>query len=127
MHLHYSAILLFIISLVVDIYLQRLLIPFKTTFLFYKIPGKSLYIKRLYENLKHSTKKSSVMKCIRLIEPNVDENVILQSLLNTPKTKEVMIFHFDITSSVIMSYKLVLSWVIHTQFSHNSLILLALT
>lgn len=71
------------------------------------------------------------MKCIRLIEPNVDENVILQSLLNTPKKKEVMIFHFDITSSVIMSYKLMLSWVIHTLFSHNikttCLILLALT
>ncbi|KAE8283229.1 E3 ubiquitin-protein ligase rnf213-alpha [Larimichthys crocea] len=62
--------------------------------------GKSLYIKRLYEKLKHSTKKSSMMKCIRLIEPNVDENVILQSLLNTPKRKELMMFHFDITSSV---------------------------
>ncbi|KAM9346074.1 E3 ubiquitin-protein ligase rnf213-alpha-like [Symphorus nematophorus] len=62
--------------------------------------GKSLYIKRLYEKLKHSTKKSSMMKCIRLIEPNVDENVILQSLLNTPKRKELVMFHFDITSSV---------------------------
>ncbi|XP_038557039.1 E3 ubiquitin-protein ligase rnf213-alpha [Micropterus salmoides] len=62
--------------------------------------GKSLYIKRLYEKLKHSTKKPSMMKCIRLIEPNVDENVILQSLLNTPKRKELMMFHFDITSSV---------------------------
>ncbi|XP_044037270.1 E3 ubiquitin-protein ligase rnf213-alpha [Siniperca chuatsi] len=62
--------------------------------------GKSLYIKRLYEKLKLSTKKPSMMKCIRLIEPNVDENVILQSLLNTPKRKELMMFHFDITSSV---------------------------
>ncbi|XP_035510465.1 E3 ubiquitin-protein ligase rnf213-alpha [Morone saxatilis] len=62
--------------------------------------GKSLYIKRLYEKLKHSTKKSSMMKCIRLIEPNVDENVILQSLLNIPKRKDLMMFHFDITSSV---------------------------
>ncbi|XP_010769191.1 E3 ubiquitin-protein ligase rnf213-alpha [Notothenia coriiceps] len=61
--------------------------------------GKSLYIKRLYEKLKHS-KKPSRMKCIRLIEPNVDENVILQSLLNTPKGEELTMFHFDVTSSV---------------------------
>ncbi|XP_041812142.1 E3 ubiquitin-protein ligase rnf213-alpha [Chelmon rostratus] len=62
--------------------------------------GKSLYIKRLYEKLEQSTKKSTMMKCIRLIEPNVDENVVLQSLLNIPERKELMIFHFDITSSV---------------------------
>ncbi|XP_029997116.1 E3 ubiquitin-protein ligase rnf213-alpha-like isoform X2 [Sphaeramia orbicularis] len=62
--------------------------------------GKSLYIKRLYEKLKCSTKKPSVMKCIRLIEPNVDESVILQSLINSHKKKELTIFHFDITSSV---------------------------
>ncbi|XP_017280867.1 E3 ubiquitin-protein ligase rnf213-alpha [Kryptolebias marmoratus] len=62
--------------------------------------GKSLYIKRLYEKLKHSTKKQSVIKCIRLIEPNIDETVILKSLLDTPKRKELAVFHFDITSSV---------------------------
>ncbi|XP_040919421.1 E3 ubiquitin-protein ligase rnf213-alpha isoform X2 [Toxotes jaculatrix] len=62
--------------------------------------GKSLYIKRLYEKLKHSTKKPSGMKCIRLIEPNVDENVVLQSLLESPETQELTMFHFDITSSV---------------------------
>lgn len=62
--------------------------------------GKSLYIKRLYEKLKRSTKKPSMKKCIRLIEPNVDENVVLQSLLDTPKMKEPTMFHFDITSSV---------------------------
>ncbi|XP_037649475.1 E3 ubiquitin-protein ligase rnf213-alpha isoform X2 [Sebastes umbrosus] len=62
--------------------------------------GKSLYVKRLYEKLQSSTKKPSRMKCIRLIEPNVDENIILQSLLNTPRTKELTMFHFDITSSV---------------------------
>lgn len=62
--------------------------------------GKSLYIRRLYEKLKRSTKKSSVMKCIRLIEPNVDENVILQSLLDAPRRKELTVFHFDVTSSV---------------------------
>uniref|UniRef100_UPI003AABD3E1 E3 ubiquitin-protein ligase rnf213-alpha n=1 Tax=Centroberyx gerrardi TaxID=166262 RepID=UPI003AABD3E1 len=62
--------------------------------------GKSLYTKRLYEKLKHSTKKPSMLKCIRLTEPNVDENVILQSLFNSPKKKELTIFHFDVTSSV---------------------------
>ncbi|XP_034566958.1 E3 ubiquitin-protein ligase rnf213-alpha [Notolabrus celidotus] len=62
--------------------------------------GKSLYIKRLYEKLKLSTKKSTMLKCIRLIEPYVDENVILQSLMNTSERKELMVFHFDITSSV---------------------------
>lgn len=81
---------------------------------FFFIAGKSLYIKRLYEKLKHSTKKSSVMKCIRLIEPNIDENVILRSLLNTPKRKELVMFHFDITSSVVMSVKLMLSLVLYT-------------
>ncbi|XP_030645559.1 E3 ubiquitin-protein ligase rnf213-alpha-like [Chanos chanos] len=62
--------------------------------------GKSLYIQRLYEKLKNSTKKPSHLKCIRLIEPRVDENVVLQALLNTPKEKELTIFHLDITSSV---------------------------
>ncbi|XP_038133385.1 E3 ubiquitin-protein ligase rnf213-alpha isoform X1 [Cyprinodon tularosa] len=62
--------------------------------------GKSLYIRRLYEKLKHSTKKQSTLKCICLIEPKVDETTILQSLLDTPKTKELVIFHFDVTSSV---------------------------
>ncbi|XP_023265809.1 E3 ubiquitin-protein ligase RNF213 [Seriola lalandi dorsalis] len=62
--------------------------------------GKSLYIKRLYEKLKHSTKKPAMMKCIRLTEPIVDENVIIQSLLETPKRRELTMFHFDITSSV---------------------------
>uniref|UniRef100_A0A3Q2E155 RING-type E3 ubiquitin transferase n=1 Tax=Cyprinodon variegatus TaxID=28743 RepID=A0A3Q2E155_CYPVA len=61
---------------------------------------KSLYIRRLYEKLKHSTKKQSTLKCICLIEPKVDETTILQSLLDTPKTKELVIFHFDVTSSV---------------------------
>ncbi|KAL0993465.1 hypothetical protein UPYG_G00108340 [Umbra pygmaea] len=62
--------------------------------------GKSLYVKRLFEKLKHSTKKTSMWKCIRLIEPKVNENVILQSLLSTSKKKELIIFHFDVTSSV---------------------------
>ncbi|XP_075942052.1 E3 ubiquitin-protein ligase rnf213-alpha-like isoform X1 [Anarhichas minor] len=62
--------------------------------------GKSLYVNRLYKKLKRSTKKPSMMKCIRLIEPNVDENIILQSLLNTPKRKDLTMFHLDITSVV---------------------------
>ncbi|XP_061567180.1 E3 ubiquitin-protein ligase rnf213-alpha-like [Cololabis saira] len=62
--------------------------------------GKSLYIKRLFEKLKQSTDKPSMMKCIRLIEPNVDETAILQSLLDTLKGKELTMFHFDVTSSV---------------------------
>ncbi|XP_036409284.1 E3 ubiquitin-protein ligase rnf213-alpha isoform X2 [Megalops cyprinoides] len=62
--------------------------------------GKSLYIQRLYEDLKKNTKRPSLLKCIRLIEPSVDENIILQSLLNTPKKKELTIFHLDVTSSV---------------------------
>ncbi|KAM6905305.1 E3 ubiquitin-protein ligase rnf213-alpha-like [Xenentodon cancila] len=62
--------------------------------------GKSLYIKRLYENLKQSTREPSMIKCIRLIEPNVDETAILQSLLDTIKRKELTMFHFDVTSSV---------------------------
>ncbi|XP_047657054.1 E3 ubiquitin-protein ligase rnf213-alpha isoform X2 [Tachysurus fulvidraco] len=61
--------------------------------------GKSLYIRRLYEKLKSITKKPSQLKCIRLIEPRVDENAVLQSMINGPK-KELTIFHFDITSSV---------------------------
>ncbi|KAF7667968.1 hypothetical protein LDENG_00038400 [Lucifuga dentata] len=62
--------------------------------------GKSLYIKRLYEKLKQTTKKPTMMRCIRMIEPTVDDNVILQSLLNSPKKTDLTIFHFDVTSSV---------------------------
>uniref|UniRef100_A0A8C7Y3G1 RING-type E3 ubiquitin transferase n=1 Tax=Oryzias sinensis TaxID=183150 RepID=A0A8C7Y3G1_9TELE len=62
--------------------------------------GKSLYIKRLFEKLKHSAKKSSALKCIRLTEPAVNETIILQDLLNIPARKELTMFHFDVTSSV---------------------------
>ncbi|XP_054615147.1 E3 ubiquitin-protein ligase rnf213-alpha isoform X2 [Dunckerocampus dactyliophorus] len=62
--------------------------------------GKSLYIRRLYESLQHFFKKSSMMKCIRLIEPSVDEKAVLQSLLDTHAKKKLTVFHFDITSSV---------------------------
>ncbi|XP_077939881.1 E3 ubiquitin-protein ligase rnf213-alpha isoform X1 [Gasterosteus aculeatus] len=62
--------------------------------------GKSLYINRLHSKLKCLTERPSMMRCIRLVEPNVDENVILQSLLDTPKRKELSMFHFDVTSVV---------------------------
>ncbi|CAL8274226.1 unnamed protein product [Lota lota] len=62
--------------------------------------GKSLYVKRLHGKLKRSSKKPSVLKCIRLIEPKVDENAILQSLLESTKKRDLTIFHLDVTSSV---------------------------
>ncbi|XP_072560845.1 E3 ubiquitin-protein ligase rnf213-alpha isoform X2 [Paramormyrops kingsleyae] len=60
--------------------------------------GKSLYIQRLYEELK-KTEETAFHKCIRLIEPRVDENAILTSLLSNSK-QELTIFSFDVTSSV---------------------------
>ncbi|XP_076122057.1 E3 ubiquitin-protein ligase rnf213-alpha-like isoform X3 [Alosa pseudoharengus] len=62
--------------------------------------GKSLYIQRMYEKLKRITKKPSLLKCIRLIEPRVDENIILHSLLESMERKDLTIFHFDVTTSV---------------------------
>ncbi|XP_026862579.2 E3 ubiquitin-protein ligase rnf213-alpha [Electrophorus electricus] len=61
--------------------------------------GKSLYIRRTYEKLKMITKRSTHLKCIRLIEPRIDENAVLQSMLNSSKM-ELTVFHFDVTSSV---------------------------
>ncbi|XP_056587886.1 E3 ubiquitin-protein ligase rnf213-alpha-like [Triplophysa dalaica] len=62
--------------------------------------GKSLYIRRMYEKLKKVTKKPSQLKCIRLIESKVDENVILQSLLKSPEKEELSVYHFDVTTLV---------------------------
>ncbi|XP_077384207.1 E3 ubiquitin-protein ligase rnf213-alpha-like isoform X2 [Festucalex cinctus] len=62
--------------------------------------GKSLYIQRIYKTLKHSVEERTMMKCIRLIEPSVDENAILQSLLESAERNRLTVFHFDITSSV---------------------------
>ncbi|XP_066519298.1 E3 ubiquitin-protein ligase rnf213-alpha-like [Hoplias malabaricus] len=63
--------------------------------------GKSLYIQRLYEKLKASEEPGiSCMRCIRLLEPTVKENVILHSLLETPNQNGLVIFHFDVTSLV---------------------------
>ncbi|XP_050764641.1 E3 ubiquitin-protein ligase RNF213 [Gymnogyps californianus] len=66
--------------------------------------GKSLYVKRLYERLQEEQPDcTKLLKTIRLIEPEVDEDKVLKSLLPYLKRKhqtKPMIFHFDITSSV---------------------------
>ncbi|XP_018410444.1 PREDICTED: E3 ubiquitin-protein ligase RNF213-like [Nanorana parkeri] len=66
--------------------------------------GKSLYVKRLYQKLgsKFSSKKP-LLKIIRLIKPEVDENKVLETLLpflNGKSKSCPIIFHIDITSSV---------------------------
>ncbi|XP_040438107.1 E3 ubiquitin-protein ligase RNF213 isoform X1 [Falco naumanni] len=66
--------------------------------------GKSLYVKRLHERLQEEYPNcEKLLKTIRLIEPEVDEDEVLKSLLPFLKIKhktKPMIFHFDITSSV---------------------------
>ncbi|XP_065503793.1 E3 ubiquitin-protein ligase RNF213 [Caloenas nicobarica] len=66
--------------------------------------GKSLYVKRLHERLQAEQPEcTELLKTIRLIEPEVDEDKVLKSLLPFLKRKhqtKPMIFHFDITSSV---------------------------
>ncbi|XP_062447391.1 E3 ubiquitin-protein ligase RNF213 isoform X2 [Rhea pennata] len=66
--------------------------------------GKSLYVKRLHERLKEQQSDcTELLKTIRLIEPEVDEDKVLKSLLPFLKRQhqqKPMIFHFDITSSV---------------------------
>uniref|UniRef100_A0A8C2YVW0 RING-type E3 ubiquitin transferase n=1 Tax=Cyclopterus lumpus TaxID=8103 RepID=A0A8C2YVW0_CYCLU len=65
--------------------------------------GKSLYVQRLYEKLEGSVEPGTAFKkCIRLTEHQVDDHKILQSLYDTPKQKDLMVFHFDVTSSVSM-------------------------
>ncbi|XP_076856258.1 E3 ubiquitin-protein ligase rnf213-alpha-like isoform X2 [Brachyhypopomus gauderio] len=63
--------------------------------------GKSLYVQRLYEKLEMSERPgSSCLRCIRLIQPTIDENSILQSLLDTSNQNGLVIFHLDVTTSV---------------------------
>uniref|UniRef100_A0A8V1AN22 RING-type E3 ubiquitin transferase n=1 Tax=Gallus gallus TaxID=9031 RepID=A0A8V1AN22_CHICK len=66
--------------------------------------GKSLYVKRLHERLEAQQPDcTELLKTIRLIEPAVDEDKVLQSLLpflESQQPTKPMIFHFDITSSV---------------------------
>ncbi|XP_063784592.1 E3 ubiquitin-protein ligase RNF213 isoform X2 [Pseudophryne corroboree] len=66
--------------------------------------GKSLYVKRLYQKLVSKFPRNEpVLKIIRLIKPEVDENKVLDTLLpfldGNLKSCPV-IFHIDITSSV---------------------------
>ncbi|XP_037664815.1 E3 ubiquitin-protein ligase RNF213 isoform X2 [Choloepus didactylus] len=66
--------------------------------------GKSLYVKRLHQELKMKCGGKEVpLKIIRLIDPQVDENKVLGSLLPFLDAKyrgTPVIFHFDVTSSV---------------------------
>ncbi|XP_041861895.1 E3 ubiquitin-protein ligase rnf213-alpha-like [Melanotaenia boesemani] len=63
--------------------------------------GKSLYVKRLFEKLERSVEEGSAYKkCIRLTEHEIDDHKVLQSLFETPKQKDLKVFHFDVTSSV---------------------------
>ncbi|KAM8945658.1 LOW QUALITY PROTEIN: E3 ubiquitin-protein ligase RNF213 [Pelodytes ibericus] len=66
--------------------------------------GKSLYVKRLHKQLETKfPSKRPILKIIRLIKPEVDENKVLQTLLpflrSEHKAKPI-IFHIDVTSSV---------------------------
>ncbi|XP_031747021.1 E3 ubiquitin-protein ligase RNF213 [Xenopus tropicalis] len=66
--------------------------------------GKSLYVKRLYEKLKlEFPNEKPLRKIIRLFEPQVDENKVLQKLLpilNKEHKNIPIIFHIDVASSV---------------------------
>ncbi|XP_035771851.1 E3 ubiquitin-protein ligase rnf213-alpha-like [Neolamprologus brichardi] len=66
-----------------------------------KIFCKSLYIQRLFENLERNIEQGTAFKkCIRLTEHEVDDHKIIQSLYDTPKQKDLKVFHFDVTSSM---------------------------
>ncbi|KAM9358387.1 E3 ubiquitin-protein ligase rnf213-alpha-like [Symphorus nematophorus] len=63
--------------------------------------GKSLYVQRLYEKVEGTVEQGTAFKkCIRLTEREVDDHKVLQSLFDTPKQKDLKLFHFDVTSAV---------------------------
>ncbi|XP_018560281.2 LOW QUALITY PROTEIN: E3 ubiquitin-protein ligase rnf213-alpha-like [Lates calcarifer] len=63
--------------------------------------GKSLYVQRLFEKLEGSVEPGTACrKCIRLTDHEVDDHKVLQSLYDTPKQKDIRVFHFDVMSSV---------------------------
>ncbi|XP_067452688.1 E3 ubiquitin-protein ligase rnf213-alpha-like isoform X1 [Thunnus thynnus] len=63
--------------------------------------GKSLYVQRLYEKLEENVEQGTAFKkCIRLTEHEVNDHKVLQSLYDSPKQKDLKMFHFDVTSSV---------------------------
>lgn len=73
------------------------------------ITGKSLYVQRLYEKLEDSVEQGTAFKnCIRLAEYEVNDSKVLQSLYDSPKQKELKMFHFDVTSSVSNLYATVI-------------------
>uniref|UniRef100_A0A8C0I728 E3 ubiquitin-protein ligase RNF213 n=1 Tax=Balaenoptera musculus TaxID=9771 RepID=A0A8C0I728_BALMU len=66
--------------------------------------GRSLFVKRLHGQLKMKFNGEKVpLKIIRLINPQVDENEVLGSLLpflDARYRRRPIVFHFDVTSSV---------------------------
>ena len=66
--------------------------------------GRSLFVKRLHGQLRMQFNGAKVpLKVIRLIDPQVDENEVLESLrpiLEAQDQRRPVIFHFDVTSSV---------------------------
>ena len=66
--------------------------------------GRSLFVKRLHSQLKMQFNGAKVTrKVVRLIDPQVDENEVLGSLLpflDAQYQRRPIIFHFDVTSSV---------------------------
>lgn len=66
--------------------------------------GKSLYVRRLHENLRAKFQMKNVsLKVIRLIDPQVDESQVLAALLpflDAHTQNQPMLFHLDVTSSV---------------------------
>lgn len=71
----------------------------------FTILGKSLYVQRLFEKLEGSVEPGTACrKCIRLTDHEVDDHKVLQSLYDTPKQKDIRVFHFDVMSSVSNVY-----------------------
>ncbi|KAM4663579.1 E3 ubiquitin-protein ligase RNF213-like [Discoglossus pictus] len=66
--------------------------------------GKSLYVKRLHKKLVSKLpREKPLLKTIRLIKPQVDENKVIQLLvpfLSSENLNKPVLFHIDITSSV---------------------------
>lgn len=63
--------------------------------------GKSLYVQRMYEKLERYVEPGAAYKkCIRLTEHDIDDHQVLQSLYDTPKQRDIKVFHLDVTSSV---------------------------
>ena len=75
-----------------------------SNFYMFTSTGRSLFVKRLQDQLKIQFNGPKVpLKVIRLIDPQVDENEVLRSLLpflDATFQRRPIIFHFDVTSSV---------------------------